>query len=169
RGHGIFLLVFGLRTELYNLNRSLSQEAKMSLQQSGQMSIGEVANRVGVRTSAVRFYERRGLLPAPQRINGRRRYDSDVIQQIRLIQLAQRAGFTVKEIRVLLYDFPAETPPSVRWQKLSSPKLDEVNALLARVTAMKTLLERTLECQCPTLETCASGINESHKDACREG
>src|SRR5260221_13970398 len=116
------------------------QESKQGLmQQAAQMTIGEVALRVGVRTSALRFYERKGLLPAPHRINGRRRYDPDVIEKIRLIQLAQRAGFTVKEIRVLLYDFPADTPPSVRWQRLSSPKLDEVNALLARVTAMKTL------------------------------
>ena len=136
------------------------------MQQSAQMTIGEVANRVGIRTSAIRFYERKGLLPAPQRINGRRRYAPDVIRKIRLIQVAQRAGFTVKEIRLLLYDFPAETPPSVRWHTLSSPKLDEVNALLARVTTMKTLLERTLECQCPTLETCASGMGEGHTDSC---
>src|SRR5262245_59958894 len=104
---------------------------------SAQLTIGEVARQVGIRTSAIRFYERKGLLSAPHRLTGRRRYDPAVIQKIRLIQLAQRAGFTVNEIRLLLYDFPAETPPSVRWQRLSGPKLDEVNALLERVQAMK--------------------------------
>ncbi len=138
------------------------------MQQAAQMTIGEVANQVGVRTSTIRFYERKGLLPAPPRINGRRRYTPDVIRQIRLIRLVQRAGFTMKEIRLLLYDFPADTPPSVRWQRLSSPKLEEVDALLARVIAMKTLLERTLKCQCPTLDTCASGIGEGGADSCVE-
>lgn len=123
-----------------------------------QMTIGEVANRVGIRTSAIRFYERVGLLPAPQRINNRRRYDGDVLQKIRLIQMAQQAGLTVKEIRLLLYEFPVDTPPSVRWHSLATPKLEEIEVLLNRINTMKLLLEHALDCQCPTLDDCASGL-----------
>jgi len=121
-----------------------------------QMTIGEVAAQVGVRTSAIRFYERKGLLPRPQRINGQRRYQPDVIQNIRLIQLAQRAGFTIGEIRQLLHGFPVDTPPSTRWQTLANPKLEEISALQGKLDTMKTLLELSLDCQCATLNDCVS-------------
>lgn len=123
------------------------------------MTIGEVALRAGIRTSAIRYYERAGLLPNPPRINGRRRYEPDVLHKIALIHFAQRAGLTVGEIRMLFYEFPAETPASARWQTVSTQKLKEAEALLAKVTMMKTLLERTLECECPTLDDCVSGTD----------
>ena len=126
-----------------------------------QMTIGEVAHRAGIRTSAIRYYERAGLLPQARRVNGHRRYEPDVLHKIALIHFAQRAGLTVGEIRTLFYEFPAGTPASARWQSVSTQKLEEVEALLAKVTMMKTLLERTLECECPTLDDCASGITDS--------
>jgi MerR family transcriptional regulator, redox-sensitive transcriptional activator SoxR len=121
-----------------------------------QMTIGELANRMGVRTSAIRFYERKGLLPAPRRVNGRRIYDADTVQKIRIIQVAQMAGFTVEEIHTLLNEYPEDTPPSARWKHLATRKLEEVIALQNRIDAMKTLLEHTLECQCPSINECAS-------------
>jgi MerR family redox-sensitive transcriptional activator SoxR len=125
-----------------------------------QMTIGEVAHRAGIRTSAIRYYERAGLLPHPQRINGHRRYEPDVLQKIALIHFAQRAGLTVREIRALFYEFPADTPASARWHSVSTQKLKEVEALLAKVTMMKSLLESTLQCECPTLDDCASRMSE---------
>ena len=125
------------------------------------MTIGEVAHRAGIRTSAIRYYERAGLLPNPPRVNGRRRYEPDVLDKIALIHFAQRAGLTVGEIRTLFYEFPAETPASARWQTVSTQKLKEVEALLTKVTLMKTLLERTLKCECPTLDDCVSGTPKS--------
>jgi MerR family redox-sensitive transcriptional activator SoxR len=73
-----------------------------------------VARRVGIRTSALRYYERVGLLPAPRRVSGRRRYDESTVQMLRLIQLAQGAGFTVAEIQTLLHGFAPDTPPAAR-------------------------------------------------------
>ncbi len=125
-----------------------------------QLSIGEVASRVGLRASAIRFYERAGLLAAPARINGRRQYEAAIVQKIRLIQMAQQAGFTVSEIRALFYEFPVDTPPSARWQQLASHKLQEIDVLLNRINRMKTLLERASRCECPTLEDCAEGIEK---------
>ncbi len=60
-----------------------------------ELMIGEVARRAGVRPSALRYYERAGLLPTPRRINGRRRYDPGVLQRLDAIRFAQRAGFTL--------------------------------------------------------------------------
>ena len=52
-----------------------------------KVSIGEVAQRAGIQTSAIRYYESEGLLPAPERLNGRRKYDATVLQRLALIQL----------------------------------------------------------------------------------
>ena len=126
-----------------------------------ELTISEVARRAGLRPSAIRYYESIGLLPAPRRESGRRRYDASLLQQLAVIQLAQGAGFSVAEIKRLFYDFEADTPASERWQALATQKLDEVEALIARAQEMKRLLEECLlKCRCLSLEECARLINE---------
>jgi len=120
-----------------------------------RLSIGEVARRAGIAASALRYYESEGLVPPPERSSGRRVYETVVLARLALIALLQRAGFTVAEMRTFLTEFPAEAPPSERWQTLASRKLPEVEALIARATAMKEILERGLACECPTMEECA--------------
>ncbi len=123
------------------------------------MSIGEVAQRAGVRPSALRYYESIGVLSAPERENGRRRYNGevlrDVLDRLAVVRVAQQAGFTISEIRVLLDGFSEGTPPSERWRVLAQEKLPEVEALVERVLGMKRLLERGLRCECLRLEDCA--------------
>jgi MerR family redox-sensitive transcriptional activator SoxR len=117
-----------------------------------ELAIGEFARRAGVRSSALRYYESIGLLPAPQRVNGRRRYDPAAIQLLRVIQLAQHAGFSVAEIQRLLHGFPPETPPTERWRPLAEHKMREIDALIARAQQMKGILETLLTCGCVRLE-----------------
>jgi MerR family transcriptional regulator, redox-sensitive transcriptional activator SoxR len=121
-------------------------------------SIGEVARRAGLRTSALRYYERVGVLPRPGRENGRRRYDGEVLREVEgrlaVVRVAQRAGFTIAEIRELLDGFSEDTPPSERWRVLATEKLPEVEALVERALGMKRLLERGLRCDCLRLEDC---------------
>jgi MerR family transcriptional regulator, redox-sensitive transcriptional activator SoxR len=120
------------------------------------LTIGEVAHRAGIRPSAIRYYESSGVLPAPRRVSGRRRYEPGVLQRLALIRLAQDAGFTVAEIKSLFSDFAPETPASARWQALATRKLVEVEALIARAQGMKRLLEEgLLRCRCPSLDECA--------------
>ena len=123
------------------------------------MSIGEVARSLGVRPSALRYYESVGLLPAPERINGRRRYDGEVLREVldrlAVVRVAQQAGFTISEIRTLLNGFSENTPPSERWRLLAEEKLPEVDALIERALGMKDLLERGLRCECLRLEDCS--------------
>jgi MerR family transcriptional regulator, redox-sensitive transcriptional activator SoxR len=121
-----------------------------------QLTIGDVAQRAGLETSAIRYYERIGLLPRPERLNGRRRYDETVLQKLGVIHMARQAGFTIAEIHLLLHDFPNDTPPSQRWEKLATKKIDEINAMISRAEAMRHLLEQTLQCHCATLEDCAA-------------
>ena len=122
-----------------------------------ELTIGEVARRAGIRTSALRYYESIGLLPAPRRVNGRRRYDPAAIQMLSVIQLAQQAGFTIAEIQTLFHGFAAGTPPADRWRPLAKHKLGEIDALIARAQHMKRLLEMLLQCGCPSLEECGIG------------
>jgi MerR family transcriptional regulator, redox-sensitive transcriptional activator SoxR len=122
------------------------------------MSIGQVASRAGVRPSALRYYESVGLLPPPERKNGRRRYDGEVLREVldrlAVVRVAQQAGFTISEIRMLLDGFAEDTPPSERWRVLAQAKLPEVEALVERALGMKDLLERGLRCECLRLEEC---------------
>ncbi len=120
-----------------------------------ELAIGEVARRAGIRTSAVRYYERIGLLPAPRRVSGRRRYDESTVQMLRLIQLAQSAGFTMAEIQTLLHGFAPDTPPAARWQPLAHKKIEELDALILRAQQMKQVLNTGLNCGCLRLEDCS--------------
>ncbi len=117
------------------------------------LAIGEVARRTGLTTSAIRFYEREGLLPVPPRSSGRRSYSRDVFTALAVIRLAQEAGFTISEIRGLMSGFGDE-PASARWRTLAKAKLVEIQGVIERAQAMKALLEEGVRCGCLRLEDC---------------
>ncbi len=120
-----------------------------------ELTITEVARRARLQASAIRYYESIGLLPAPRRVSGRRRYDEGVLQRLAVIRLAQEAGFTVAEIKSLFAEFTPDTPAWERWQVLATQKLTEVEALIRRAQQMKRILEEgLLQCRCLTLEEC---------------
>ena len=118
------------------------------------MAIGDVARAAGVPASTIRFYERKGLLPAPERISGRRRYDARILELLRVIEVSKLAGFSLAETKRLLRGFDARTPASDRWRTLAEGKLDEIDDLIARAERMRALLRRGLECGCLTLDDC---------------
>jgi MerR family redox-sensitive transcriptional activator SoxR len=119
------------------------------------LTIGEVARRGGVRTSAIRYYEEAGLLEEPERVGGKRRYDEEALRRLALIRDAKRAGFTLGEIRTLLHGFPAGTEAAQRWQALASEKLVEVDETIAQLRETRELLEEALRCECASLDECA--------------
>jgi MerR family redox-sensitive transcriptional activator SoxR len=123
-----------------------------------ELTISEVARRAGVRASAIRYYESINLLPAPQRVSGRRRYSVDVLRRLSFIQAAQAAGLTIAEIQTLLNELDGNAPLSVRWQILAQHKLAEVDALMRKVQGMKMILENGLNCSCSNLEECIDCI-----------
>jgi MerR family redox-sensitive transcriptional activator SoxR len=120
------------------------------------MTIGEVARRSGVRPSALRYYESVGVLPAPERVNGRRRYEGGVLEMLAVVRFARRAGFSIAEIRTFLHGFPEGTPPPERWRWLAHEKLPEVEALIERALGTKRSLERGLACECARIEDCVA-------------
>jgi MerR family redox-sensitive transcriptional activator SoxR len=118
------------------------------------MMIGDVARQTGLRTSALRFYERCGLIAPPPRAAKRRQYDPKILGRIRLIILARNAGFTLSEVRTFLSNFPTGTTPAMRWRAMAARKLQELDAQAARITQMKSILEAAFHCECRRLEDC---------------
>jgi MerR family redox-sensitive transcriptional activator SoxR len=122
---------------------------------SSGLTVGEVARRAGVAASAIRYYESIGLLPEPDRLHGQRRYTTDVLGTLAFIGVAQSAGFKLDEITELLNGAGGNDGMGEQMRALSSRKLDEVQALLARATAMKGWLEVANSCDCETPAECA--------------
>lgn len=119
------------------------------------MTIGVLAERAGVRPSAIRYYERLGLLPAPPRQSGRRSYDPDAIAQLAVIQFALMTGCSLRETKRLVRGFLKDAPAGSRWRDLASAKMKDLDGLIARATEMKTLLQRiSTNCQCNDLVEC---------------
>src|ERR1700736_5359684 len=122
------------------------------------LTIGEVARRAGLRASAIRYYEKIGLLPETQRIGGQRRYEPDVVNYLAVIDVAKAAGFRVDEIRHLFHGFGKGIPAFRRWQVLAQRKIGEIDDLIARAKKMKRLLEKADRCKCLDLEDCGKGF-----------
>lgn len=131
-----------------------------------RLTIGEVAKRAGMRTSALRYYEEVGVLPPAERISGQRRYDEAVLARLAVVQLAQEVGFSVAEIRSLVDGFADTGVASARWQELARRKLAEVDALIRRAEHMKQLLEESLSCGCLTLDACQLVLQHGESRAC---
>ncbi len=123
-----------------------------------ELRIGEVAERSGIAASAIRFYEAECLIPKPDRLNGQRVYPETVLDQLAMIDLAKRAGFTVAEIKQLVAGFGLRTPPRERWRVLTGAKRAELDQRIAEAQRMKTVLELVARCRCPTLEDCAKAM-----------
>jgi MerR family redox-sensitive transcriptional activator SoxR len=119
------------------------------------LTIGDVARRAGLATSAIRYYERAGVMPPAERVGGRRRYGPGAVRRLGVIGIAQQAGFTLAEIRELLHGTDAGEPAGDALRALAERKLPEVDALIARAEAMRAWLELARECGCPTLDVCA--------------
>ena len=116
-----------------------------------ELTIGQVAERAGINSSAVRYYERVGVLPAPERVSGQRRYGEETVRRLEVIDIAKRAGFSLEEIGLLLNDSSGET----QLRALAQRKLPEVEALIARAEAMRDWLLKAQHCHCSSLELCA--------------
>ena len=123
----------------------------------GQLTIGQVSRQSGLAPSTLRYYESLGLLPPPARVYGKRRYSVRVFQDLAVLRLAQQAGFTLRDMQMLLHGFPEEVPASDRWQLLVGPKIAEIEAAIARAQQSKEILELLLGCECQHLADCASG------------
>jgi MerR family redox-sensitive transcriptional activator SoxR len=125
------------------------------------MRIGELAGRTGLNASAIRYYETVGLLAAPYRTGGQRRYPDQAIYRVLLIRFAAEMGFTLDEIKLFLSGLREDAPVGSRWRKLAHRKIEEVERTIQRSQQLKALLEHLLQCRCASLQVCVERLSLS--------
>ena len=120
------------------------------------MPIGEVARRSGVASSALRFYESRGLITSERAGSGHRRFRRDVLRRIAFIVFAQRIGLSLDEIADELAKLPEEGAPSRRdWGRLSSTWLSRIDERMAELDRLRLGLTECIGCGCLSLDRCS--------------
>jgi MerR family redox-sensitive transcriptional activator SoxR len=119
-------------------------------------SVGEVAERAGVATSALRFYEANGLISSERNDAGHRRYHADVLRRVGFIKVAQRVGLSLDEIRSALDSLPGRRTPNRRdWARLAASWRPVIDERIALLEAMKENLDGCIGCGCLSLDTCS--------------
>jgi MerR family redox-sensitive transcriptional activator SoxR len=121
------------------------------------LSIGEVAERAGVRPSAIRYYEKAGLLPAADRVHGQRVFDEPVLDEpvlddLTFIGAAPAAGFGIGEIKAMVADLSHLVAPGDRWRTVAEAKTAEIDAEIAELQRRRELLQDYRRCACANLE-----------------
>ena len=120
------------------------------------LTIGETAARAGVATSALRFYEREGLIASTRTDGGQRRYERDVLRRIAFIRAAQRVGLSLDDIRASLASLPeGRTPTATDWARLSRSWRPLLDARIADLERIRDNLSSCIGCGCLSLRTCA--------------
>ena len=122
---------------------------------SATLTIGELAERSGVATSALRFYEQRGLLAAGRTGAGHRRYPRAVLRRVAFIVFAQRVGLTLDEIRAELDRLPTDhVPRRTEWATLSGSWTARIDRRIAELERLKAGLSECIGCGCLSLDRC---------------
>ena len=120
------------------------------------LTIGELAKRTGVATSALRYYEELGLLPAPGRVSGQRRYPESAVVLVGVILVLRDAGFSLRESKALL---ASHTQAGEGWRSLAQRKLAHLDEQIARAQTAKEVITHGLACPYDDFTTCPKGAS----------
>lgn len=126
----------------------------------GDHPIGEIARRTGFAPSAIRYYERIGLLPPARRVGGKRRYGTGIVARLEMIRTGKALGFSLEEIGSLVDGLAAGERSTRRLQELARSKLPEVEATLSRARLTRRVLRAAASCDCRGLAECLEEVRE---------
>jgi MerR family redox-sensitive transcriptional activator SoxR len=119
------------------------------------MTIGEIAKRSGVATSALRFYEARGLIHSERTASGHRRYPRAVLRRVAFIVFAQKIGLSLDEVATELRKLPRHgVPTRTEWAKLSAAWQRHIDAKIAELERLRSGLTECIGCGCLSLDKC---------------
>lgn len=120
-----------------------------------ELTIGELSTRSGVAQSALRFYEREGLIAARRTDGNQRRYPSVTLRRVALVQAGKAAGIPLGRIRAALDELPAGKAPTKRdWERLSRSWRRELDERIATLESVRDRLTTCIGCGCLSLRTC---------------
>src|SRR3954452_15004377 len=121
-----------------------------------EFTIGQLSERSGVSQSALRFYERKGLIAAERSTGNQRRYPAITLRRVALIQAGRTAGIPLERIKVALDTLPAGRTPTKRdWERLSRHWREELDLRIATLEAIRGRLTGCIGCGCLSLKRCA--------------
>ncbi|MBV8691798.1 MAG: redox-sensitive transcriptional activator SoxR [Actinobacteria bacterium] len=119
------------------------------------LTIGAVAERSGVTTSALRFYEQHGLLSSERTDGNQRRYHREVLRRVAFIRVGQQVGLSLADIRDALASLPdARTPNQRDWERLSARWRGDLDERIRLLQALRDELSSCIGCGCLTLHRC---------------
>jgi DNA-binding transcriptional MerR regulator len=139
-----------------------------------QLTIGELASRTGVATSALRYWEDLGLLPAPARVSGQRRYPPSAVGLVGVVLVLRNVGFTLREVKAFL---ASRSPAGDGWRELYQRKLTELDERIAQAQVARTAIAHGLACPHKDIVECSnfaggaaallagSSLEEAHEEA----
>jgi len=132
------------------------ERQRTNLSEHKKMKIGQLAARARLNASAIRYYEKLGLLAAPDRLRGQRRYPAAALDRVLLICFASEMDFTLAEIKLFLSGLRDNASPSPRWKKFAGRKILEMDDTIRRATRLRDVLKGVLHCHCPSLHECVA-------------
>jgi len=120
------------------------------------LTIGELAHRAGVATSALRFYESRGLIASLRTAGNQRRYPRAALRRVALIRAGQEVGLSLSEVGAALQTLPHDRTPGKRdWERRSGTWRDRLDEQIAELQALRDELSDCIGCGCLSLKSCA--------------
>jgi len=121
-----------------------------------KLTIGQLAERAGVATSAIRFYESRGLIRSVRTTGNQRRFEQATLRRIAFIRTAQRVGLSLDEVTAALATLPENrTPTKADWSRLSRAWRPRIDEQIERLERLRDKLDGCIGCGCLSLRTCA--------------
>jgi MerR family redox-sensitive transcriptional activator SoxR len=144
------------------------EEAENAVKDTDLLTVSEVATRSGFAASALRFYEREGLIGARRTTGGQRRYERHVLRRLAFIRAARHVGLSLDEIRAALATLPeSRTPTKADWSRISRRWRARLDEEIAALTKLRDGLDSCIGCGCLSLQRCA--ISNPDDGAARYG
>jgi MerR family redox-sensitive transcriptional activator SoxR len=120
------------------------------------LTIGELSQRSGIASSAIRYYEDRGLVAARRTTGNQRRYEKPMLRRLAFIRTAQRVGLSLEEIEDALATLPSNrTPTKADWTRLSRGWRPRLDARIAQLERLRDTLDNCIGCGCLSLRRCS--------------
>jgi MerR family redox-sensitive transcriptional activator SoxR len=127
------------------------------------LSIGETSQRTGVPSSALRFYERRGLIRSVRTQGNQRQYHREMLRRISIIRIAQNLGLTLEEIGKAMAELPDQrTPTKKDWERLSKRWQAQLDERINQLQMLREKLTRCIGCGCLSLRSCTLHNRRDH-------